>query len=96
MCLSNFAQICGIPPREGRVSMLVVRASHVTNCLRFRLAQRYLQVRINLLLLTGIEQTHGEGVGGPQTIMPDSLFARPARPNSRDNHASLITENLYF
>ena len=32
-----------IPPRVGRVSVLVVRASHVTYCLKFRLAQRYLQ-----------------------------------------------------
>jgi hypothetical protein len=27
-------------------------------------------------LLTGIEQTMGEGAGGPQTIMPGTLFAR--------------------
>ena len=32
-----------IPPRAGRVSVLVARASHVTYCLRFLLAQRYLQ-----------------------------------------------------
>jgi hypothetical protein len=27
-------------------------------------------------LLIGIEQTMGEGAGGPQTIMPGTLFAR--------------------
>ena len=49
-----------IPPRAGRVSVLVARASHVTNCLRFRLAQRYLP-GVNQRALTDRNRTNSRG-----------------------------------
>ena len=49
-----------IPPRAGRVSVLVARASHVTYCLRFRLAQRYLQ-GVNQRAFTNRNRTNWRG-----------------------------------
>ena len=48
------------PPRAGRISVLVARASHVTNCLRFRLAQRYLP-GVNQRALTERNRTNSRG-----------------------------------
>ena len=49
-----------IPPRAGRVSVLGARASHVTYCLRFRLAQRYLQ-GVNQRALANRNRTNSRG-----------------------------------
>ena len=48
------------PPRAGRVSVLVARAPHVSNCLRFRLAQRYLP-GVNQRALTDRNRTNSRG-----------------------------------
>ena len=62
--------------------MLAARASHVTNCLRFRLAQRYLP-GVNQRALT-------------QTMVPDTLFARPNNRHNHVHHWSLETTNFQF
>ena len=45
---------------RGRVSVLGARASHVTYCLRFRLAQRYLQ-GVNQRALANRNRTNSRG-----------------------------------
>ena len=54
------SQQASIPPRAGRVSVLGARASHVTYCLRFRLAQRYLQ-GVNQRALANRNRTNSRG-----------------------------------
>ena len=52
------------------------------------------KVWINVRLPTGIEQTQGESVGGPQTVMPDTLFARPNNRHNHVHHWSLETQHF--